>query len=206
MVRPYSILLVVFLALGAIAAMLPQKTNRAVELNAQELLRETMLETYVVDVDQLADLLIQKDPSVQLVDLRSPKEYEAFSLPGAVNIPMDSLLSENWAGYLDQQVKKIIFFSNGTTRSSQAWMITRQLGYANNNILKGGLNEWFEKIIRPQEPGATASVEAFDRYQRRVAAGQYFTGKSGSMDQEDSKKDFKPIIRKKKKMVQGGCS
>ena len=206
MINSRWILTVVLLAFGTIAAMLPEKTNRSAQLNAEELLREILSETYVVSTDELADLLIQKDPSILLIDVRSPAEYAAFTLPGAVNIPFDSLLNEDWGGYLDQEVKRNIFFSNGTTLSSRAWVLTKQLGYPNNYFLEGGLNEWFATIIEPQPPATTASEEAFRQYQTRLAASQYFTGKSGQSVSTQKAKPLKPIKRRKKKMVQGGCS
>ena len=207
MIRPIWIIATIFLALGAISAMLPQKTNRYVERNAEELLRDVLVQEYVINTDELANLLIQKDPSVMLIDVRPEVEYNKYSLPGAINIPLDSLLKEEWGGYLDQDVKQNIFFSNGTTLSVQAWMLVKQKGYSHNYFLDGGLNEWFSTIIQPKEPPADAPEEAFRLYRTRVAASQYFTGKTAAPapDSGTSKPPL-PKKRKKKKMVQGGCS
>jgi rhodanese-related sulfurtransferase len=207
MIKPIWIVGTLFIALATIGAILPQKTNRAVERNAEELLLDVLEEAYVLDTDELADLLIQKDPSILLIDVRAEADYKKYSLPGAINIPLDSLLNEDWGGYLDQDVKRNVFFSNGSTLAVQAWMLVHQRGYPNNYYLKGGLNEWFATIIEPKEPAVSAPQEAFRLYQTRVAASQYFTGKTGiPAPASGATNVLKPRKRKAKKAVEGGCS
>jgi rhodanese-related sulfurtransferase len=207
MIRPLWILGIIFLALGGLGAMLPQKTNRSVDKNAKELLRDVLVQAYVLDTDELADRLIKGDPSLQLIDVRSAEEYKAYSLPGAINIPLDSLLNASWGGYLDQDVKQNVFYSNGSTLAVQAWMLVHQRGYPNNFYLKGGLNEWFATIIQPPRPAESAPEEAFRQYRTRLAANQFFTGKSGiPAPDAAAPKILKPKVRKKKTRVQGGCS
>jgi rhodanese-related sulfurtransferase len=206
MIRPLWTLAVIFVALGATAALLPEKRSHAAALNPEQMLGAMLRQDYIYNVDQLADLLIQKDPSIQLIDVRPADAYAAYSLPGAINIPLDSLLSPTWAGYVDQEVKKNIFYSNGSTRALQAWMLTRQRGYRNNYLLAGGLNHWFEAIIQPQAPPATAPEAAFIRYQTRLAASQYFSGAEAESASSGTASKPLPALRKKKKMVKGGCS
>ena len=206
MLKPIWIIATLFLGLGAISAMLPQKKNRYLERNAEELLRDVLVKEYVVTTDDLAHLLIQKDPSILLIDVRPEAEYKKYSLPGAINIPLDSLLSDQWGGYLDQDLKRNIFFSNGTTLSVQAWMLVKQKGYANNYFLKGGLNNWFSTIIEPKEPPSDAPEKDFRIYRTRVAASQYFTGKTDAPAPGSGTAAPLPKMKKKKKMVQGGCS
>ena len=50
-----------------------------------------------------------------------------------------------------------VFYSNGTQDATEAWMLTRQLGYENNYVLQGGLNYWAETIMNPQAPKSTSS-------------------------------------------------
>lgn len=199
------ILSIALICLGFVAAILPQKKNSSVELNADQVLGEIQVENYVITVDEIADVLINNDPEYQLIDLRSEADFKNYSLPGSINIPFDSLFSETWLPYIDQIARKNVFFSNGTTLSSQAWMLTRQKGYKNNYILKGGLNNWGSTILDPQEPAATEGEEAFFMYEARLGMKQYFTG-SGAVNTSSSKKAKKPVPRRKKKMVAGGCS
>jgi rhodanese-related sulfurtransferase len=199
------ILSIILVSLGSIAAILPKQKTSSVQLDADELLREIKLKTYQVSPDELADRLINHDPTIMLIDVRDSVQYHAYHLPGAINIPLDKLLDENWLPYVDQISKENIFYSNGTTLSSEAWILTRQLGFKNNYVLAGGLNDWFNTIIKPDRPGSMATREEIDLYDRRKAASMYFTGSTAAND-AGSAPALPPVPRKKKKRVQGGCS
>lgn len=200
------IISIVLVCLGFIAAILPQKKNSSIELDAKQLLSEIQLETYVISIDEMANAMINNDPEYQLIDVRTKEEYEKFSLPGAMNIPLDNLFDEEWAPYIDQVARKNVFYCNGTTQASEAWMLTRQKGFQNNYILKGGLNNWFATIIEPEEPSSVSGEEAIFSYHARLGAKQFFTGAGAADNSSSKKKAKKPVPRRKKKMVAGGCS
>ncbi len=199
------ILSIILISFGSIAAILPKQKTSSVQLDADDLLREIRLETNLVSTDELADLLINLDPGLMLIDVRDSLAYSEYHLPGAINIPLNQLLDEKWMPYIDQVSKNNIFYSNGTTLSSEAWILTRQLGFKNNYVLYGGLNRWFETIIKPSQPGSMATSVEIDRFNKRKAASLYFTGNSGASDM-NSAPALPPVPRKKKERVAGGCS
>jgi rhodanese-related sulfurtransferase len=205
--KKYILLAALMIVLGIIMAFLPTK-KYAVQISPENLLLELTDDTRFVSTDQVALHLIEADPQVQLIDVRSPEEYEKFSLPGAINIPMDSLLNPNFEAYVDQIGMKNIIYSNGTLYSSQAWMLYRRKAYSNIYVMKGGLNRWVETILRPKVPDPTAPQEEFDLYDTRVAASQYFGGGSALPESPSSKKSPLPVGKRKSKKgpQQGGCS
>jgi rhodanese-related sulfurtransferase len=198
------ILSIVVLALGGVAAMLPNSKNSSLELNEKALHQELMLSSHFVTVDELADLLINQDPSVQLIDVRTIEEAKKDPLPAALNIPLDSMFSPEKNFYLDQSVMKNILYSEDDQLATQVWMIARQKGYKNNYILQGGINAWKNNILKPKYPDASAPKAAFDLYEKRAAASQYFTGAETVIKPKVA--PVIPIQRKNKKRVQGGCS
>ncbi len=201
------IITVVFVFFGFVAAILPDKNTSSAELNAEQMLNELRIKTYVVSVDEMAAGIISNDPSFQLIDLRTPEEFKEFSLPGAINVPFKELFDEKWMPYIDQIARKNVFYSNGATLSTEAWMLTRQKGIQYNYILDGGLNNWFATIIQPKPPKDTDDDEAINLYQTRLGAQQYFIGGGESHAGVAKSNAKKPMPRrKKKKMVQGGCS
>jgi len=159
----------------------------------------------MVTPDDLADWIVNKDPSIQLIDLRTPEEYEQYHLDNAINIPLHDLLSPEWVDYLDQDVKMNIFYSNGITRAHEAWMIVRQLGYDNNYILQGGLNYWVETILNPTAPKNSSPDDEFARYDFRKGAGQALG--AGSIQKSNNTSTPKPKIKRRprKKAPEGGC-
>jgi len=201
------IITIVFVSLGLIMAAVPQNKTNPKQLSAKQLLAEAHSQNQYFTPDQVADLVIKKDPSFQLIDVRSLDAYEKFHLPGAVNIPLTDILDEQWTPMLNQSLKMNIFYSNGTVDADKAWMITRQLGYKNNYVMQGGMNYWAETIMNPKAPASTSPNEEFAKYDFHKGAGQALGGGVKSVMPENNVEAPKPVIPKapRKKRVQGGC-
>jgi rhodanese-related sulfurtransferase len=194
--------------LGLIIAAVPQNTIHPYKLTASQLLNEVNTRTQFVTPETVADMLIKKDPTLQLIDVRSQDEFEKFNLPGSMNIPIADLLSSQYQEVINQDVKMNVFYSNGTLTANEAWMLTRQLGYNNNYVLEGGLNYWIEAILSPQKPATTSSDEEFARYNFRKAASQALGGGQViAQPGESVAATPKPPIKSnpKKKKAAGGC-
>ena len=157
--------------------------------------------------DEIADMLIQKDPSLQLIDLRSAEEYQKFHLPGAYHIPMSELLNEDFRYVIDQDLRLNVFYSNSSVKSNEAYIITRQLGYQNNYVLEGGLNYWAAVIMNPEKPGYTSPDEEIAIYDFRVGAGMALGGGAASSAAQSGSISKPPPIKKRttKKKAEGGC-
>jgi sulfur-carrier protein adenylyltransferase/sulfurtransferase len=207
--KPLKLLGLIIIPMGLIIAAVPQNKTNPYKLTAEELLNEVNTRNQYVTADVVADMIVKKDPTLRLIDVRSQDEFEKFSLPGAINIPATDLLSVDYAGILNQDIKMNVFYSNGTLAANEAWMVTRQLGFTNNYVLEGGLNYWFDAILNPQKPASTSPDEEFAKYDFRKSAGQALGGGGltvqGTSDQKSTsaKPAVKPVAKKKK--ASGGC-
>jgi sulfur-carrier protein adenylyltransferase/sulfurtransferase len=207
--KPLKLLGLFVIPMGLIIAAVPQNKTNPYKLTAEELLNEVNTRNQYVTADVVADMIVKKDPTLRLIDVRSQDEFEKFSLPGAINIPATDLLSEEYAGILNQDVKMNVLYSNGTLAANEAWMVTRQLGFTNNYVLEGGLNYWFDAILNPQKPASTSPDEEFAKYDFRKSAGQALGGGGmtvqAASDQTgtSAKPAVKPVAKKKK--ASGGC-
>ena len=195
------------LPLGLIIAAVPENTTKPYKLTAEQMLEEVKEDLQFIHPDQVADMLVQKDPSLQLIDVRSSDEFEKFSLPGAINIPIENLLSEEYVDYLDQDIYLNVFYSNGSNEANQAWMITRQMGYNNNYVLQGGLNYWADVIMNPEVPAENSPNEEIAKYDFRKGAGAVLGGGTLEATTTTTAPAALPAVAKskKKKAVQGGC-
>ena len=204
---PRLLLSAVYFGLGIIIAFVPENTTKPFRLTAEQMLNEVKYRSEMVSSDELADWMVNQDPSIQLIDIRTPKEFDQFHLENALNIPLSQILDEEWIDFLDQGIKMNILYSNGTTLAHEAWMISRQLGYENNYVLQGGLNYWTETILNPSAPSPYSADDEIAKYEFRKGASQYFGGEKKSTNESKKTKTDKPIIkrRKKKKAPQGGC-
>ncbi len=206
--KPLKLLALFIIPLGIIIAAVPADKTKHFRLTADELLQEAGAGVQFVSPDAVADMLVKKDPSLQLIDVRTPEEFDAYSLPGAINVPLSNLLSDQFTDILNQDAKMNVFYSNGSVTANQAWMITRQLGYQNNYVLQGGLNYWFGNILSPQAPAQTSSDEEFAKYDFRKSAAAALGGGSvvateGSGPAVKAAKP--PVTAKAKKKPSGGC-
>ncbi len=154
-------------------------------------------ENRFLTAEEVADMLINDDPSLLLVDVRSHDEYDAFTLKGAINIPLEDFLKEQNRSLLDCERYTIVFFSNSSVRAEKAWILGRRLGCKDIYILKGGLNEWTARIMDPAPPPETASAEELELYQLHKAARKYFIGSSKALEPEP----YVPPAAPKKQVV-----
>jgi len=206
--KSLRILAMFVIPMGLIIAAVPANKTKPYKLTADQLLEEVNTRTQYVTPDVVADMIVSKDPSLRLIDVRSQDEFEKFSLPDAINIPLTDLLADLHTDILNQDVKMNVFYSNGTTAANEAWMITRQLGYTNNYVLEGGLNYWFDAIMNPQKPASTNSDEEFAKYDFRKSAGAALGGGGVvSTAAETGTASAKPAVKPvaKKKRAAGGC-
>jgi rhodanese-related sulfurtransferase len=203
-----NIILLGMFLLGVVIAMVPENTTKQYKLTADDMLLEVQGAAEMVSADDVAHWIVSNDPSLQLIDVRSPDEFQIYHLENAMNIPLAVILKEDYLDMLDQGVKMNVLYSNGTLHSHQAWMILRQLGFENNYVLEGGLNYWFDTIMNPQAPSVYAPDEEFAKYDfRKAASGALGGGGAVALSAPAKTKADKPrIIRKKKKKApSGGC-
>lgn len=205
MSKRYILILVVLTALAFGLLILPD-SNRSSDVKPELLLKEINSSSRYLSVDIVAERLIDEDPSIMLIDVRSPYESAEYSLPNAFAIPLEEVVLPDWEDYLNQDDMDVVLYSNGDLFADQAWILCTRLGYKNLYVMKGGLNEWFKTIMQPVSPPETASKEEFDLYSFRKAARQYFGGGSNIEIEADLPKENIVIKKREKKVVaEGGC-
>lgn len=174
--KPLYKLALGLIPLGILIAAIPDDKVAVEKSDPQTILAEVKDGSHLLTSDAVADMLVQKDPSLQLIDIRTKAEYDQYHLQGAVSVPLDNILSEEFSSLFDQDVMMNVLYANGTTVASQAWMLLRQQGYKSIYILQGGLNYWAETIMNPSQPAATASDDELAKYDFRKAAGGVLGG------------------------------
>lgn len=205
--KPRVIFTVVFFALGLIIAAVPQSRTMQLRVGADDLLEDLHGKSQFISPDEVAAFLVEDNPVIRLIDIRSPEEFQAFHLPGAVNLPMTDLLNSDYRYLIDQDLLLNVFYSNGSVKANEAWMITRQLGYRNNYVLEGGLNYWAEVIMNPERPASTSPDDEIARYNFRMGASKALGGDAGAETAPADVAAPLPAITKRpaKQRASGGC-
>ena len=199
----------VLILLGFILALAPLDAVNKKGLSAEKVMIQMQNGNYYVQAEELAHLIIDKDPSIQLIDVRSAADYEKYHIPGNLHIPLSELANKENLEMLDKD-KTIILASNGNTRAAQAWVILEQLGFEDVFVLAGGVNHWVDIFTNPQKPAAPYTDDEIFRYQFRKAAGAQMLGASVAQAYEKSSTTAKPKVLKRKrkkavKKVDEGC-
>ncbi len=179
--KTYFFLIVLVVLLGVGALFLPEGKYTE-EVSPDQLFLKINDPSRFVTTDQVARAIIEGDPTILIVDTRSSDQYEAFNLPGSVNIPLKELIDstgiidEKWENYLGIEGMYVAFYSNGDVFADQAWVLCTRLGIRDLFVMKGGLNNWVETILKPEPPAQTAPSEEFALYDFRKGASMHFGG------------------------------
>jgi hypothetical protein len=150
-------------------------------------------------------MIIEGDPTLELVDVRNEYDYFEYSLPKALSIPLDSIMVDPYQDYLGIENMYVVFYSNDDILADQAWVIAKRMGYGSIYVMKGGLNCWIRTIIQPEAPAETASKEEFELYDFRRGASMYFTGAELATSSESNAKSVTVKRKKKASVAEGGC-
>lgn len=193
----------ILLSLGLILALLPLSLNRSFNVRPQKVTDEILDPGIYLTVDQVARLVAAEDNNVQIIDLRSHKEYMAFNIPGSINIPYKEFLDSDPHRILKNGKSKNIFYSNGDIYSNYALTIARGLDYNNTYVMKGGLNEWFNIVMNSTFGGERISARENALYESRFRARKIFTEINSLPD--SLKQKFIDSKRLAAKKLDGGC-
>jgi rhodanese-related sulfurtransferase len=199
---------VIAITLGFILAFSPVDNKPITETDFEELAKTINIRSDHITAEQLGQLIIDKDPDYQIIDIRDQSEYEKFHIQTAINIPLQSMFNKENLDFIDPE-KLVVLYSNGGTHAAQAWVLLQQMGYTNTIVLLGGLNYWVDVYSNPTPPeGVYADSEIFN-YQFRVSAGNYLMGNVEAEGQAQNKPESVkikiPKRKKKAKSADEGC-
>ncbi|MCF6514521.1 rhodanese-like domain-containing protein, partial [Blastococcus sp. MG754427] len=97
-----------------------------------------------VDAPTLAERLgSSSHPDPTLIDVRTPAEFEAGHIPGAVNVPLDELRGslDQLCTVLDDHHDVVLVCRSGA-RAGQAQEALQAAGLTSPTVLSGGIVDW----------------------------------------------------------------
>ncbi|MFH1198359.1 MAG: YeeE/YedE thiosulfate transporter family protein [bacterium] len=153
-----------------------------------------------MDVDELAFRLIDDDPSLQIVDLRSQKEFDSLSLPKSTRLNIENFFEKDAFKFLTIKRKKNLFLATDEITAKKAAVLASELGFKEIYILSGGFDKFQADILNFQMPNSTGNQHDADTYRFRTKASQELPLliKENKLKQGSGEK-------KKSKRVVGGC-
>jgi rhodanese-related sulfurtransferase len=100
-----------------------------------------------VTPQQVHELQVKKDPALFVLDVRSPEEFAAGHVPGAVNIPHDQVASRLAEIPKD---KEVVLYCRSGRRAGLAAETLEANGYKDLRLMQGDMAGW-EKAGLPVE-------------------------------------------------------
>ena len=108
----------------------------------------------VKNVDS-AGLTASQEKGAQVIDVRSQGEFELGHIPGAVNVPVDTLAE--CCCELGSQCNYVVYCATGS-RSAEAVQIMTGLGFKNIDHFAQGVQAWTGKL----DTGAKTSSQSIE--------------------------------------------
>ncbi|WP_439183251.1 rhodanese-like domain-containing protein [Carboxylicivirga taeanensis] len=155
--------------------------------------------TQTMDADKLAFELINQYYQYNVIDVRSPEEFEKFHIPTAINIPLDQLHQPENISRVVQNIKTNVFYGNSAEQAQRASLVVKYHGRADNIALSNTASE-FNKLFFQLSDRAPENKHAHETYLFRKEAGKKLKVIGEAVANLD-----KPVVKKPTR-VQGGCS
>jgi len=152
-----------------------------------------------MDVDELAFRIIDHEPNIRIIDIRTPETYAKLSLPGSMNVQLRDLFSKDWIVPFSQRHVKKVVIGNDEMQERSACLLLQELGYENVALLQGGFETFRATILNRSMyvPAGTRWDADVSRF-RENARTEIF-----KMIDSEKNSGSKPI--KVEKKIQGGC-
>jgi len=194
-----SVVFVIIILIGFITLRKPDLKYQLTAEQAAGLLQNPGLEILPAEVVRLSN-----DPTVKIVDLRTPNEFLKGNIPGSVNIPEPALFDKQNIEQFDaweSTVKTIVFIGKDPSQATGSWMLLRQMGYSNLKIMTGGWKQYVALLQNPDTKVAKIGQPMHDFAKIMESARQ-----GGSATQAIEKQEVVTPTRKvKKAAAEGGC-
>ncbi|MBN2353230.1 MAG: rhodanese-like domain-containing protein [Spirochaetales bacterium] len=97
---------------------------------------------------ELQLLLKEKPPGFHLIDVRTPEEYTAGHIPGAVNIPIDVIA---WNPPAAEKGERIVVYCRSGARSGRARQTLLDLGFT-DVVNFGAVSNWKDELVTGDKP------------------------------------------------------
>lgn len=189
------------LALGLVLLFTPDRKAHLLALVASPDYQRAHPARYM-DPEELVFRLLDRDPSLLVVDVRPEEAHKRMPLPGSVNVSVPELFGRQWAPVLGRRHAIRVFVDEDGGQALQGALLAERLGYDEVRVLRGGLSELRRTFL--DGPGAPASaprtpaeVDA-QRFRAEARAGlpRLIAEAKGLSTRP------KPVV----KAVKGGCS
>lgn len=178
-------LAMIALIFGLVAVLLGNPyDNTYAKVNVKELSVESIHDSEIINVKDLADWIIEGRVDYRLVDLRDGESFKEYFIPTAVNIPTSKLLESSL-----MRNQKILLYCEDNIKAAQGWFVLKSKDYKGVYIINGGIDAWKDEILFPTI-SENASPEEKVEFDKIVEVSKFFGG-SPQVGETEGEKEIK---------------
>jgi hypothetical protein len=198
LLKKYAVAVVVLFAGLAIVGFAPGR-KEIINRQIAEARRQQTCVFKEIPADKLADDIVNKYYTLNIIDVRSPEEFEAFHLPMAVNIPFEQIMDRQYEPLFRQRLKSNVFYADNDTLVRMACLKAKYIGKSENMILRESAQEFKNMFYGAEFPAANASKSELQTYHFRTTT-------AGKMDNlVNSLKNIGVPVKREVVSIKGGC-
>jgi len=175
------------------------------ELSPKEALAYVQANDEVLALDELVDMYfrIEDYPNVQFIDLRTPLEFDASHLPGAINIPIKSLVMRDNCSVMLINDRVNVLYGKTADQAFEAGLLLKQVGVNNFKICPADYSFIKNKLMDKYDVMTGVYNNEIARYDYAKVVAET-AGAVASAGSSSAPAPAKPIIKRKKKEAGGG--
>ncbi len=152
-----------------------------------------------ISADRLANEIVKNYYKLNIIDVRSPEEFEIFHIPMAINIPFDQMMERQYEPLFRQKLKINIFYADNDTLVRKACLKAKFIGKSENYILREKASDFRAMFFDLEEPPANSPKLVMDIYHFRAQSA------AGMQNLMDALKNIGAPVKREVVAVRGGC-
>ncbi len=182
----------------AVVAFVPGKQD-IINMRIAQTQRQQTCVFKEIPADKLAYEIVNNYYSLNIIDVRSPEEFEAFHLPMAINIPFDQIMERQYEPVFRQRIKTNVFYADSDTLVRMACLKAKHIGKSENLIMKESAKEFRQMFYELEEPKPGSLKTDLQTYHFRSTTAQKMD------DLVSSLKNTGAPVKREVVTVRGGC-
>lgn len=152
-----------------------------------------------ISADRLADDIVNKYYTLNVIDVRSPGEFEKFHLPTAINIPFDDMMERQYEPVFRQRIKTNVFYADSDTLVRMACLKAKFIGKSENYILRESSEEFRKMFFELEEPSGEATRQQIQEYTFRSVSAFHMNNLVEAL------RNIGAPVKREVVTVKGGC-
>jgi rhodanese-related sulfurtransferase len=182
----------------AVVAFLPGKQD-IINMRIAEAKRQKTCVFKEIPADKLADEIVNHYYALNIIDVRSPEEFEEFHLPMAINIPFENMMERQYEPLFRQRLKTNVFYADGDTLVRMACLKAKFIGKSENLIMRESALEFQKMFYEAEAPPADSPKNELQAYVFRTDAAR-------KMDNlVEALKNIGAPVKREVVQIKGGC-